>query len=255
MPHRAASHARWTLVALLVFASQPLRALQGGGTPDAGSCELSLQTDQEWKGLCGPVFGNKEATTLTVRRVSSLPGGTGRGDLKSTLMMIGKLPLPLMGTTDVELELFGNEGVMRTQANWRPMVLTNPSTTTLRFRVVEERQVEPTDLDRRIVERAAEILASEAVWNRADDRQCGPDDQTWSLYCAFHRASVDATGGFHNRRPALPIVRAILYERVAEERRRGRKYPHIMQDYNNDKATTLADVRSVFTEAAAQMKQ
>ena len=63
------------------------------------------------------------------------------------------------------------------------------------------------------------------------------------------------TGGFHNRRPALQVVRAILYERVAEERKRGRKYPHIMQDYNNDKATTLAAVRSVFTEAAAQMKQ
>lgn len=27
------------------------------------------------------------------------------------------------------------------------------------------------------------------------------------------------------------------------------------QDYNNDKATTLADVRSVFTEAAARMKR
>lgn len=253
MALRGFSYVPWILAAFLTFADQPLRA-QIARTPDSGSCELSLQADQGWKGPCAPVFGNKEATTLTVRKVTSLPGGAGRGDIRSTLMMVGKLPLPLMGTSDVELEFFGNEGVIRTPANWRPVVLMNQSATILRFRVVEDRQVEPTDFDRRIVERAAQILVSEAKWNRADDRQCAPDDQTWSIYCAFHRASLEVTGGFHNRRPSLQIVRAMLYERVAEERKKGRKYPHILEDYNNDKSTTFADVRSLFTEAAARMK-
>jgi hypothetical protein len=62
---------------------------------------------------------------------------------------------------------------------------------------------------------------------------------------------VEASGGFHNRRPCLQIARAILYERVDEERKKGRKYPHVMADYNNDPMTQFTDVRSLFTEVAA----
>ena len=256
MAHPRFSRTVWMLAAVLTFTGPAVRAFQIVETPEPGSCRLSLQTaDHSWRGQCGPVFGNKEATTLSAREVKSLPGGAGRAGVRPNLMLVGELPLPLMGTSDIELEFFGNGGVIRTEADWRPVILMKKSATTLRFRVLEDVPVEPTDLDRKIVERAGEILASEAVWNRSDNRECAPGDKTWSIYCAFQRASREVSGGFHHRRPSLQIIRTMLYERVAEERKKGRKYPHILEDYNNDAMTTFADVRSLFTEAAARIKR
>lgn len=253
----ARNAARWLLVlfATLTTTDQPIRAMQmAAAAPPL--CEIQIQPNEPAvSGLCGPVFGNKEATTLTGRVVSSFPGGVGRGDATPTLMLVGELPTQ-WGNWNLELEFYGNDGVIRTPGGWRPAIRVSESNDAkLRFRIAEDAAVEPTDIDRRIVERAAEILTSEAVWDRADDRTCTPDDRTWSLYCALHRATVEISGGFHHRRPCLQIVRAILYERVAEERKKGRKYPHVMADYNNDPTTRLVDVQSVFAEAAARMKR
>lgn len=239
---------------LLAISGEPVAAQQTASHPPAGQCELTLQqVDQSWKGECGPLFSNTELTTLTARKVTSLPGGAGRGDAVPGLMLMAKLT-GRPETADLELEFYGKEGVIRSQVGWRVVTVMSESATTLRFHVTGSEPV-PTDLDRRILERAAEILASEAVWDRADDRTCGGDDKTWSLYCALHRASLELTGGFHHRRPCFQIVRQILYERVAEERRKGRKYPHIMMDYNNDPAVRLLDVQSVFAETASRMKR
>jgi hypothetical protein len=247
----------WALrasVVLLAVTGQPVRAHQIASDPPAAQCELSLQrVDQSWKGVCGPLFSNKEPTTLTARKATSLPGGAGRGDAVPSLMLVAKLT-GRPETSDLELEFYGKDGVIRSQVGWRMVTVMSESATTLQFRVADT-EPEPTDLDLRIVERAAEILASEAVWDRADDRTCAPDDKTWSLYCALHRASLELTGGFHHRRPCFQIVRQLLYERVAEERKKGRKYPHIMMDYNNDPAVRLSDVLSVFAEAAGRMKR
>ena len=255
----------WTasgIAILLAVAGQPVRAQQIASAPPPAQCEISLQAiDQSWKGLCGPVFANKDATTLSARKVVSLPSGAGRGDAAPTLMLVAELGGKVAelggqsGTSQLELEFYGKDGVIRTEIGWRLVSMINASATTLRFRVAEDIEPQPTDLDRRIVERAAGILATETVWDRADDRQCAPDDKSWSMYCAIHRASLEVTGGFHHRRPCLQVVRAILWERVADERKKGRKYPHIMMDYNNDTAIRLADVQSLFTEAAARMKR
>jgi hypothetical protein len=53
----------------------------------------------------------------------------------------------------------------------------------------------------------------------------------------------------------MQMARAILYERVAEQRKKGRKYPHVMADYNNDPATRFADVQSLFSDVEARMKR
>ena len=239
---------------LLAISGDAVPAQQTVSHPPAGQCELSLQqVDQSWKGVCGPLFSNKELTTLTARKVTSLPGGAGRANAVAGLMLMAKLS-GRPETADLELEFYGREGVIRSQVGWRVVTVTSESATTLWFHVAGS-EPEPTDLDRRILERATEILASEAVWDRADDRTCAPDDKTWSLYCALHRASLELTGGFHHRRPIFQSVRQILYERVAEERKNGRKYPHIMMDYNNDPAVRLSDVQSVFAEAAGRIKR
>ena len=70
-----------------------------------------------------------------------------------------------------------------------------------------------------------------------------------SIYCADEQATIEVTGGFHHRRPALELVRVIV-----EERTKDKKYQHRLMDYNNDRTTTLADVKSLFAEALAQIK-
>jgi len=216
-------------------------------------CEVSLHpVDKTWSGVCGPLFTNKEPTSLTAVQVTSLPGGTGRTDAKPRLQLVAKLT-GRSESSDLEFEFYGNEGVIRSQVGWRSITVLRETPTTMRFRVADT-EPSATDLDRRILGRAAEILRNEAVWDRADDRKCEPGDTTWSLYCALHRASLEVTGGFHHRRPCLQVVRLLLYERVAEERKKGRKYPHIMMDYNNDPTMRLSDVRSIFADAAARLK-
>lgn len=150
----------------------------------------------------------------------------------------------------VEIELYaGGSGVMRTYAGWYPVSGAVAGGTSLAFHMDAEHEVPPNSLDRDILRHANAILASDAVWNRADNRKCPSTATTWSIYCAEERASIDVTGGFHHRRPALELVRQIV-----DERTQGKPYHHRLMEYNNDPATHIADVRSLFAEAIARIK-
>ena len=103
--------------------------------------------------------------------------------------------------------------------------------------------VTPADLD--IVRRARAILASPAVWNRADKRECPPTAQTFSIYCALEKATRDAGRTFEHRGAALQEVRFVIDEITTD-----RTYEHRLMDYNNDPRTTLAEVQQVLRVAA-----
>jgi len=105
-----------------------------------------------------------------------------------------------------------------------------------------ERPVSRLDLE--ILDRAFAILDSEAVWDRADDRVCNPDDTSWSIFCALHQASIEVTGEYEHRRTALQEVRFII-----QDRSEGRDYAHRMMDYNNDPETDFAAARSTIASA------
>lgn len=122
------------------------------------------------------------------------------------------------------------------------------SDSTVRFAIDTTGGVVASALDRKIIERANAILGSDAVWNRADNRECPAGATTWSIYCALERATIEVTGGFHHRRPALELVRQIV-----EERAKDRNYNHRLMDYNNDPSTHLGDVRSLFAEALSRL--
>jgi hypothetical protein len=124
------------------------------------------------------------------------------------------------------------------------------SSENLGFDLNASHEVAPNELDREIVRRAAAILSTDAVWNRADNRKCAANATSWSIYCAMEKATIEVTGGFHHRRPALEAVRKIV-----EKRTEGRNYHHRLMDYNNDRSTTLADVQSLFKEALAQTEK
>jgi len=147
--------------------------------------------------------------------------------------------------TPVELEIYADHsGVLRSVYGWFPVTGFASAGATLRFRVDGAREVEPTLIDREIIEHAAQVLATSAAWNRADNRACPATAITWSIYCALEKATIEVAGAFHHRRPALQIVRQLV-----DERSTGRPYSHRLMDYNNDPTTTLADVRSLFDES------
>lgn len=151
---------------------------------------------------------------------------------------------------DVEVEIYaGGTGVVRTYTGWFAVSGFSATDSMMRFQIDTARQIPASDLDREIIRRAAAILSSDAVWNRADNRKCKPAATTWSIYCALEQASIEVTGGFHHRRPALELVRILV-----EDRTKGRDYNHRLMDYNNDKSTHLDDVRSLFADALSRMK-
>ena len=151
---------------------------------------------------------------------------------------------------DVELEIYpGGTGVIRTYNGWFPVTAYRRSGSSLYFQMDTLNEIPAGALDREILERAAKILSSDSVWNRADNRECPATATTWSIYCAVEKAEIEVTGGFHHRRPAGELVREIV-----DERAKSRNYRHRMMDYNNDATTTLADVRSLLAEAIGRIK-
>jgi hypothetical protein len=166
---------------------------------------------------------------------------------------LGKLTTEeaLQSSDSVEIEVYsGGAGVMRTYTGWYNVSGFSATASQLRFQVDTVHEILSSPLDIEIVKRADAILSSDAVWNRADDRKCNPAATTWSIYCALERATRELTGGFSHRRPAMEQVRLIVEKRTYDK-----KYNHRLMDYNNDKATVLADVRSLFAEALAKMRR
>lgn len=150
----------------------------------------------------------------------------------------------------VEIEIYASgAGVVRTYAGWFPVSRFSMLDSTLRFQMDPAQEIRPNSLDREILHHADAIIASDAVWNRADNRKCPSTATTWSIYCAEQRASIEVTGGFHHRRPALELVRKIVDERTQQK-----TYQHRLMGYNNDPSTRLEDVRSLFAEAIARIK-
>jgi len=153
-------------------------------------------------------------------------------------------------TDKVEIEIYaGGTGVIRTYNGWYAVTGFALKDSALQFRFDHDHEVPPNDLDRQILQRALAIITSDAVWNRADNRQCPAGATTWSIYCAEERATTEVTGAFHHRRPALELVREIV-----DERSKGKSYSHRLMDYNNDPQTTFADLKSLFAEALARIK-
>ena len=102
--------------------------------------------------------------------------------------------------------------------------------------------------DLRIINRAAQILSGESKWNRNDNRDCPSAATTWSLYCSLYQASVEINGKFDHRLGSLEEVR-----RSVEQASKGKKYGHRLMGYNNDPATTFADIKKVLSTTAERI--
>ncbi len=136
---------------------------------------------------------------------------------------------------------------LRTPFGWFPTTLRRDGDRlVVRF---ERSELPPSELDLRIVQAARQILVDEAAWDRQDDRVCEPTDTTFSLYCAMHRATIDVTGVFHHRQPALQSVRVVVQNMWS-----ARYNEHRLMDFNNHPDTTLADIQTTLAEAERRMR-
>ena len=211
-------------------------------------CKL-IRADAKWQGTCTEFEGQKPVLSLSA--APALKSGRYQKSVAPESIYAGEMRIPA-ATVAIELEVYaGGTGILRPEGlNWIAVANLVSRPETLEFDLTPAKPVPPSDLDRDIIVRAAAILSSESVWDRADDRQCDVADKTWSIYCSMIRATTEVTGGFHHRRPAMEIVREIVDRRSA-----GRNYQHRLRDYNNDPSTKLADVRSLFEEALTRFKK
>ena len=110
----------------------------------------------------------------------------------------------------------------------------------------ENQNPEFDSIDLKILKRANFILSEESRWNKQDDRQCDDDiaNEKYSLFCVLYKASMDITGEYIHRRPAIQIVRFTL-----EKYENGRVENHRLMDWNNHADTTFEEVKIILKES------
>jgi hypothetical protein len=234
------------LFLLLIVCGSYARAASSANSGNLAHCHFR-QAGDHYVGSCGPLFDQNPVMTL--KPVSSVTTGVWREDLRPSSVWAGDMTDQGYPNAQLELEIYeGGSGILRTEYGWY-RVMQFRSSPENGFLLDAAEEVQPNVLDKKIILRAAAILSTEQVWNRADNRSCPQDATSWSIYCAMEKATTEVTGGFQHRRPALELIRDIVHERTA-----ARHYHHWVKDYNNDPTTTLADVHSLFREALARIR-
>ena len=190
-------------------------------------CRLSAGGSQ-WAGEC--TSPDDEPLRMEIRRTAA-----------EEFAWVGAFFLNEMGPLAFDLDPdAGGQGIIRTPFGWLWLEEFAPSEDAVAVGFTIENEVPPGEADLRIIDRALEILAAPALWDRADDRVCDETDRTWSLYCVMVAATIDITGEAQHRQPALQVVRRVVGEVGSE-----RVVDHRLMDYNNHPDTTFEQIREV----------
>ncbi|WP_324132398.1 DUF6197 family protein [Bosea sp. (in: a-proteobacteria)] len=144
----------------------------------------------------------------------------------------------------------GNGGTAKTPYGWFAIGEMRLDATEMALRIIADRQLPPTEDDRRIIRRAIELIPSREVWNKQDDRKCSPQQTKISLFCAMMQATTETTGGVHYRQPAMQAVREVLNEVGGD-----RVKLHRIMDYNNHPDTKLEDIHALLQKAEAKLRE
>ena len=101
-------------------------------------------------------------------------------------------------------------------------------------------------VDVQILKRANDILLSESVWSKEDDRKCQDDidSNKYSLFCALYKASIDIVGEYDHRKPALQQVRWNIDNQYKE-----RLAGHRLMDFNNHGNTNFDEIKRLLAES------
>jgi hypothetical protein len=238
------------LIATAVCGAElPSMAAADSAAVAASSSCLFHRSNDRWTGSCGAVFD--ENPVFSIAPSKSITTGIWRQNLSPKAVWAGVLKNAGDPDYPVEIEVYTQgTGVLRSEYGWFSVSGFSSDKSAVKFQMDASHEVAPGPFDLAILKRADAILKSADVWNRTDNRKCAPTAPSWSIYCAAERATIEVTGGFHHRRPAMELVRKIV-----DERSKGRNYHHRLMDYNNDPSTTLADVHSLFAEAISRIPE
>jgi len=219
--------------------------LDRAGSAFKGTCSVPCSVNALAIDIDGP--NPKKACDAPPRIVQAALHETSAGNWLGTMQ--GKFP---EDPTRFEL-IVGRDassGIAKTPFGWFSLQGARPENATLSLTIAANNQLPPTQDDIRIIQRAQALLSDEKTWNRADDRTCPANPQTWSLFCALEQATREVSGGVHYRQPALQMVREVLNE--VGGTRLGK---HRLMDYNNHPNTTLAEVQTLLRTAQARLEQ
>lgn len=101
-------------------------------------------------------------------------------------------------------------------------------------------------VDIQIIKKANDILINESVWSKEDDRKCQDDvdSNKYSLFCAMYKASIDITGEYDHRRPALQQIRWIIDSQYQE-----RLSGHRLMHFNNHENTNFDEIKRLLADS------
>lgn len=221
-------------------------------------CGLQADADDVYKGSCEVTCSvNALAVNfdgLEAKRACSGPLRTVQAELVKT-ETAGKWLGKMQGVKPEDptrFEVVSNDvgNVGRTPFGWFKIMDMKETDGKLAIRMNADRQVPPSKYDIAIIARAIDLLPSEAVWNKEDNRQCPAGQPKLSLFCALTQATTEISGGVHYRQPAMQAVREEL-NKVDPARIK----THRIMDYNNHPATTLTEVHALLRAAKTSLER
>jgi hypothetical protein len=112
----------------------------------------------------------------------------------------------------------------------------------------EERNIEVSKIDLDILLKADALLKDETFWKKDAALVCSESSKL-NLYCALEKASVEVTGKYVHRQPALQEVRFVV-----DDYYRNRWSSHRLADFNAHPDTSFKDVKQVIAKATEAVK-
>ena len=129
--------------------------------------------DSAVTGSCGRLFD--QTPKMTLRRTHSVVGGAWRSGASPQADWYGDMTDQGFPNAPIQLQIYGGgSGILQTIYGWFSVTQYRTTPSGIAFDLDGLHEVSPDALDAQIIRRAAEILSSPAVWNRADDRKCPP---------------------------------------------------------------------------------
>jgi hypothetical protein len=112
----------------------------------------------------------------------------------------------------------------------------------------EEKNIEVSQIDLDILLTADALLKDETVWRKDAVRLCR-ESSDLNLYCALEKASIEVTGKYVHRQPAIQEIRFAI-----DDSYKDRWSVHRLADFNAHPDTSFNDVKLVIDKAIGMVK-
>ena len=112
----------------------------------------------------------------------------------------------------------------------------------------ENRNIEVSQIDLDILLKADALLKDETLWRKDAVRVCS-ESSTLNLYCVLERASIEVTGKYVHRQPALQEIRFAI-----DDCYRNRWSVHRLADFNAHPDTSFSDIKFLIANAVGTVK-